>query len=327
MYDEYFIPLKIIKKILSLISKDEKINFRDLIEKNTKAIKGFGNSKPIFNPKFPIKLNARLSRIAGHIIGDGGIFNLNGTYIAHYSNQSKFLIDQLKDDVIKVFGNVEIYEFFDKRKNIYRITLPAVIGLILNIFLGEQNGSLKHVPKVILNSNRKLKSIFLAALYDDEGSISLGSNDGGGRYVEITQKNKRIIDSVEKMLREFYITPRKFVTKNLKNGNIYYKLVITGKHDLERFHKEISFTLPVKKENLKILLKSYKIDSYKRREMEKLIVKLLAENGKMSIYELAKRLNRKPEHRIRKKLMMLEREGKIKSFRKGPNNLKIYYIV
>ena len=167
----------------------------------------------------------------------------------------------------------------------------------------------------------------MRALYDDDGTVALGKN-GGGKSIGIVQKNKKIIDSVKELLKEFSIKPGKIgKKKDLKNGKTYYRLSITGKHDLERFYKEISFDLPRKREKLNFILGSYQIDSFKRGEAEHLIIKTLRKKDKISIYQLAKEINRNPGHRLRRKLITMEEEDKIKSIRVGSNNLKVYSVM
>jgi len=325
IYGDYFIPLKMVKRILDIISSEQRICIIDLIEKNIVAIKSLGNSKPIFNPKFPIKFNAKMSKITGHIIGDGGIYNLNGTYVAHYSNKSNFLINAFKKDIIDIFGNTDIYTFYDKRKDAYRITLPSIVGLILNLVLRKQNDQSKHIPKIILNADKKIKSSFLKALYDDEGDVSLGSSDGGGRSIGLSQKNKKVIDGIKKILKEFRITPGKTgKSTDYRTMTTYYNFAITGKHDFEKFAKEISFDHSEKKEKIKIMLKSYQIDRYKKGEMENKIIELLSKNN-MNFIDISKCLKRRPEHRIRKKLLNLEKNNIIAS-EKNINGFKVYYL-
>lgn len=325
IYGDYLVPLRIIKRILDIIPPEQRVDITNLIEKNIAAIKSLGGSKPIFNPKFPIKLNTKIGKTAGHIIGDGGIYNLRGTYIAHYSNKSNFLINVFRKDVIDVFGYTDIYTFYDKRKNAYRITLPSIVGLILSLFLKKQNNESKHIPKIILNADKKIKSAFLKALYDDEGCVNLGKPNGGGRSIELSQKNKKVIDETKKILREFFITPGKTSKKiDNKTGNTSYRFAITGKHDFERFAKEISFDNPEKREKIKSMLKSFKIDSYKKGEMEDKIIELLGKND-MDFRELSSCLNRKPAHRIRKKLIRLEKNNMISSERQK-NGFRMYYL-
>ncbi|MBU0899136.1 MAG: hypothetical protein KKB03_01765 [Nanoarchaeota archaeon] len=313
---ELFTPLRIIKKMLSLFSKHKKSYFIKNIEKNIEKIKTKNGSKPIKNPKLPIKNSPMLCGITGHIIGDGGIYNLNGTFIVHYSNNSQFLVNQFKKYILDVFGDIEIYEFYNKRKKAYRITVPSIIGLILSIFLRNQNGDSKHIPEMVLHSNKTYKAFFLRALFDDEGGMN-------GRAINIGMSNRNVIRKTKKMLEEFRIKPGK--TNKRKLNKNFYNFNITGRHDLERFARGIGFNHPEKKEKLTVLLKNYKIDRYKKGEMEKVILGLLSKNIQMDIYEISKKIKRKPQHRIRKKLITMEKKNMIKS-KTGKFYKKIYHL-
>lgn len=312
---ESFTPLRIIKRMLSLIP-ERRQHFIRLIENNIKMIKTKSSSKPIVNPKLPITFSSDFGRLAGHIIGDGGIFYLKGTYIAHYSNKSKFLIDQFRDCVKSIFGEVEIYEYRDKRKNAYRLSVSSFIGLVLSIFLGKQNGDSKDIPGFIIESNRYVRANFLSALFDDEGSIN-------GRSINISLSNKNAIIKLIRMLEEFDIKIGK-ITESKKN-KINYRFSITGRNNINHFARKINFSHPFKEEKLRNLIDSYVIDRYEKNEMEKLILELLRKNERMDIYEISKRIGRKPEHRIRKRLITMEKNGLLKS-EKGDLHRKIYHL-
>lgn len=88
-----------------------------LIEENTEEIKYGAVGKSIRIPKFPIRFSPILSRIAGHIIGDGGIICKKSNYTVYYSNKRKELIAQFKNDVIEIFGDVKPSYTYFKKKN------------------------------------------------------------------------------------------------------------------------------------------------------------------------------------------------------------------
>ncbi len=313
---ELFTSLRIVKNILSMFPENKKSYFISYIENNIEEIKTSSNSKSLKNPRLPIRFSPEFSGLAGHIIGDGGIFDLNGTFVAHYSNKSRFLINQFKNYILDSFGDIEIYEYYDKRKNAYRLTAPSIIGLILSIFLEQQHGDSKHIPEFIISSNKLYKTVFLRALFDDEGSIS-------GRAINISMSNKEVIIKIKKMLEEFCIKPGKIYETDKNRTN--YRINITGQHDLARFSKQIGFSHPKKKEKLITLLQNYKIDRYKIGEMENIIVNLLSKNKSSDLFKLCKQLKRKPGHRIRKKLILMESKNILRS-EIGENHKKRYYL-
>ena len=322
---QYSIPLRILNKMLNLLSQHSKDYFCTLLKSNIKEIRSTPPSKAIEEIKFPIKASLGLTSLIGHIIGDGGFGKKNDTFIIHYTNKSKVLSDSFKKDVIEVFGDTHIYEYIDKRKNAYRIQLPNIVGIILQKFCGYQSGDFKHVPEWVISSDIECKKAFIRALFDDEGTVGVGAANGSGKFLSIGMINRGVIKTLKEMLKDFGISANKVSIRKTPKGKDCFYLTITGKHDLEKFNEFIGFENPEKKTRLNQIIGSYRIDSYKRGEMEDLIIQSLLEYGGMNIYDLCRKINRKPEHRIRSKLIDLRKRGLIKSKSIGESHLKIYY--
>lgn len=255
--------------------------------------------------------------------GDGGIRFKNDDRTVYYSNNFLILIEQFKEDILKTFGEAGPYEF-DCGDGNYMIRFSNIVGLILTTFFGPLAGEFKHVPKLIISADKNCKALFLKALFDDEASVSVSEYK-----IEFEMANEAIVESVKKILEEFGIRPGKTgKRRKTKNHKMKYRFNICGKQDLEVFNEEIGFDHPEKKKKLEILLKSYQRIQYKRGEIRKLIVKTLKKTREMNIYELAKKLKRKPVFRFREQVRRLEKEGKIKSKLKkmGRTRIKIYYV-
>lgn len=176
-------------------------------------------------------------------------------------------------------------------------------------------------PKCILEADKISKSLFLRALFDDEGSVHLL-----GKSISIEMIVKDIIAGVSEILKEFGIRPSKIKERTYKKGEKSYKLYITNQTDIKRFHQFISFNHSEKKKKLKNLIKSYKLQRYKHYEIETLIIELLKNKNGITAKELTERLNRKSVPRFRTyHLWRLEKQGIIKS-RKENKGLKVYYL-
>jgi intein/homing endonuclease len=199
------------------------------------------------------------------------------------------------------------------------VLLPSIVGRILVKFCGSQVGDLKHIPNVILKANKKSKSLFLRALFDDEGSVHKTIQE-----ITFQMASKDIVEKVKRILKEFDIKAGKICErKDEGNVKIQYRINISGRANLEQFFKKIGFDHPKKRERLKIRIKSYKMFRRKKGEDEKLIIEMLKKGNKMNKYEVARKLKGKPDS-VRKKLRKLEREGMINSIRDG--KLKVYYL-
>ncbi|MDI6825604.1 MAG: hypothetical protein QMD36_00170 [Candidatus Aenigmarchaeota archaeon] len=49
------------------------------------------------------------------------------------------------------------------------VRFPKFVGIILQNLLGKMFGHFKHVPEIILNSDKIFRKLFLRALFDDVG--------------------------------------------------------------------------------------------------------------------------------------------------------------
>lgn len=323
---KYFTPLNTIIKILDLFPPEEKIKFKKLIESNIEELRfGRGQGKSIKNPKLPIKFSPELAKICGHLIGDGGIRLTKGDYAVHYTNKNPFLIEQFKQDILKIFGSIESYYYKykikDKNIDLKVIRFPSIIGVILMEFFGPMIKDTKKVLDIILDSNKKSKSLFLQALFDDEGCVS-------SNRIIIEISNKKIIEAIKNILEsEFFIQPTNISEKTHEKGQNSYRLEIHGRKDICSFYNEINFSHPKKKEKLKGYVDNYKTTILKSRkgEIKKLIIDILKKENNKNVYEIAKHLKREPKRAFKKHLFDLEKEGTVK-VKKGKNRIKIYSL-
>lgn len=295
--------LKIIKNLVQLCGRSDIL---ELIEKNISEIKfGCKVGKSVKNPKFPFILSDKLSSLAGHSVGDGGIGLGEARYIPHYTNKSPALLKNFKN-LLSSFGDMEIKKY----RNIFDadfLRAPSIVGVILVQMFGSFTRENKVVPKSIQHSGKKNKSAFLRALFDDEATV-----DVSGHKIGILMKDKPVIEGARKMFKELGIRAGKITKKEGK----YWRFRITGKKDLEEFQREIGFSHPEKKKKLNRLLNNYKIDQYKNGEIRKIMMAIIQKERSINPDELARRLERSPRGRFKMHLYQLEREKKIKWNRK-----------
>ncbi|MFQ5647912.1 MAG: LAGLIDADG family homing endonuclease, partial [Candidatus Aenigmatarchaeota archaeon] len=228
---------------------------------------------------------------------------------------------QFKKDMIRIFGDIKAYHYCYRNRNrgLMVVGFPSITGIILMKILGPMAGDLKHVPNVIVNSDKKSKALYLRALFDDEGCVS-------SKRVCIVMSNKNVMETVKDMLKEFSIETGEIAKRCFGDKwKTSFRVEIFGEHDIKLFAKEINFSHPDKKKKLRTFLEEYvhKKPKYKKGETSKLILEILKKN-EMGVNEIAKQLNRKPGHRLREQLHKLGKEGKIKS--RKERNLNIYYI-
>ena len=320
----YCISLKKLKEIVSLLPDNLKIKLLNEIEKNLEFIKfGIRNSKPIRNPKLPLVFSEnsiKLSRIIGHVIGDGGIINKPYDYHVHYTNKSKKLVEHFKNDMIEVVGNVHYSSGIGKSKTRW-IQFPSIVGIILIKMFGFQTKDLKHVPKVILYTNKETKFAFLRTLFDDEGGVSISKYT-----IAFTMTNKKVMETVKEMLKQYGINVGK-ISKIIpeENQKIKYRFVISGHEDLNSFNNVIGFEHPEKHKKLKLVLANYIRLQYKKGQFKNVVIDLLKEKGSLTITEIAKNTNRVLSGSFRDRIRKLEKEKSIVSQTKT-GKIKVYSL-
>jgi intein/homing endonuclease len=314
-----FVPLHLIEKIINILPDDKRIELKKKIEDNVKELRyGYGRAKSIKNPKLPIRFSPALFRILGHLIGDGGIRATKGDYPVYYTNKCYTLVKQFKEDVLKILGDVDTYEYHNKNDSTVMVRYPSIVGIIFIKFFGYQVSDLKHIPEIISIADKESKVMFLRALMDDEGCVS-------SNRVCFGISNRSVIENVREMLNEFGIETGVIIKRDFKEKwKTHYQFGIFGRNDLQLFENIIGFDDPKKSGKLRELIEGYrnKRSHYKRGKIKSLIVREL-ENKDMNIYELSIKLNRKPSYRLREQLYKLERDKLIKS-RIEKGRFKIY---
>lgn len=300
-----FASLGLMVNILNIIPLEKREEFKNKIENNIEELRyGYGKAKSIKNPKLPITSSPVLARTAGHLAGDGGIGLSKGDYPAYYTNQNKLLVKQFKEDVLDVFGDVYVYEYYKKSDKTTMVRFPSIVGIILMKFFGPMIGKLKHVPEVVLNADNESKRMFLRAIYDDEGCISESSN-----RVAFGVSNKQIAESVQRMLRDFGIRPGVITKRDATDKwEANYQFGITGKDILE-FNKNIGFSHEDKKHKLERYLQNRKF-CHKKGEQGCLILNLL-KNRSMTAREISKKLGIEISRNFRKQLFILQKSNKV----------------
>lgn len=320
----YFLSMNLLDKLLDICSEDKKLEFRKRIENNVEEVKVRSRSSSIKNPRFPIRLTETLARIAGHSVGDGGI---NNSFIVHYTNENSELLDSFRKDILETFGKVKCGSYTHKNKeHIKTIWFPRIVGLLLAKMIGKQVKKYKHVPKIILESDNNLKSIFLGALFDDEGRVNVDAYT-----ISIMMTGKKLIKDVKKLLEEIDIScgkisviePDEFSFGKKYKMRLKYQFYISGKISLKRFSELINFNHFRKKIDMKNLIQKYK--TYKFEELKELVLEQLRLNSNgINAFEISEKLNRKSSGSFRQFLCKLEKKGMISSVKR--NNLKTYVV-
>jgi len=188
------------------------------------------NTKKI--PKSSEELTKEKIRLIGHCQFDGSLVNMKGYKAVAYTNKSKFLINQFKQDMLKVYGlyPTDIRIKGEKIFNIRYCCLAALLDLDKLL----ENG----IPKQIMNASKKEKLIFLKTFWDDEGSVHFGITKSGkdnlhiNRYVEAFCEDEIIRKQLIKLHEDLGFSMLLFDKK----------IRLSKKDNLIKFNNEIGFS-------------------------------------------------------------------------------------
>jgi len=249
-------------------------------EKQILGIKGVKTSRMIYNPKLNLTLSSELAQILANLYCDGTIVESN-CYTATYYNSYMELISRFKNNVVKVFGQVDLYEW---KTNVNAINLPAFIGKLLYHKFQLYNDN---VPPQIMNSTEEIKSSYLQAVFDDEGSIHKQHGQ-----IRIKMKPESYIEDIQKLVHEFGMeTSQVIKEQDKRNGRSYYYFLISGMYNIRKFHDAIGFFHPKKKNLIIMHLNNIKTQNYGYKA-KNLVYNVLQENGPLTAKQIAVKLNR-----------------------------------
>src|SRR3989344_2117972 len=283
------------------------INFCE-IELNLVKIKdiSYGSKIKYKNITIPSKVSIDLCRIAGHLCGDGGLSINTGLYTVYYANKEKNLINNFRDSMYCLFRTEGNEQYTN---NIFQISYDSLIGLMLWSIFGNMSNEDKHIPKIILNSNKRFKAEFIKSLFDDEASVRLKEHK-----IEIKLANEDLIKSLKELLMNLGIKTGEYKEhsyyRKIKNKK-QFRIIISGRKNILNYYKNIGFNHIKKIRLLKETIESYKYTHYTKEDFKKIIPDLLNKNKELTMVKIAKKIGRKPHSQLNKILMDLVKNNKI----------------
>jgi len=198
--------------------------------------------------KIPKRISKDIVKLYGHLISDGHISNGIGVYSLGYCNKEIILINDVKRIILKHFkkeGNL-----YKNKNECYSYTIVSKV--IWNYFkFFDRN-------KILNCKSEKIKSSFLQACFDDEGHVSKRG------YISISQKDKKYIEDIKKLLCDLGIKKTKeYEIYNKTYHKVYYCLRISCK-DNYLFKERVGFLHPKKDKRLNNYL--IRIEKWNNRE-------------------------------------------------------------
>ncbi len=197
------------------------------------------------------------SRLLGHVFGDGSIHKNKKYFI--YTNATSELQSEVNKTIIGLLGKVP-FNIGTSIAGTPRYQYSNKVGKFLlkkGAPLGSKIMQKTSVPKWILDGNEKIQTIFLGALFDDDGYFR---DSAKCRQIVLkTAKVSYLEDSLRdylaqiiQMLGNLGISTSDIKSDQLKTRKDGCEIVslrfwITGKNNIMKFHEKIQLSHPSKK--------------------------------------------------------------------------------
>ena len=185
------------------------------------------------------------SYILGVLCGDGYLSSKDG-YISLEVIDDDF-IQEFKNCITQVYGpNFEgsIKNTKGRKKRL----LVVGIKMVRNIEddLPKSKTLEWRVPKKLFISNDICRSYFLKGIFDSDGSVH------GKHSLDLTSTNFNGLNDIKRLLETIDI-----ISSEVRKDGSCYKLYITSKENILKFHKKVGFSISKKSKKLNNLVMSY----------------------------------------------------------------------
>ncbi len=230
------------------------------------------------------------------------------------TNKDKGILDEFerfcKTIKIKYLRKDKELNYYKYR--VFNTTLGQIFNTIFKIPV-ENKSKNAYVPEWMKNAEENLLSKALQGAFDGDGGIQFGKDSSKTRRIRFNTGSLQYAKDVRECLDKFKINSTLFKDPR-KGKNVYYVQISKKKH-MEIFRQKIGFLHAHKNEKLKKLLDSYG-KYYHLDEFEKIVKKLLEDEGKLTITQIAFLANRKMST-ISEQISKLENKGVVNTKRIG----------
>lgn len=202
-----------------------------------------------------IKISSRCKNVIETNILDENFATLLGYFIAEGCIREYFIeLAIFEDDIINnvktALDNIGLHFVYryDKTQTIrHRINSKHLVEILRSMDCYHKSKD-KHIPEKIFNSPQNVKSAFLRAYFDGDGSAANGT-------ISCESRSKKLVEELQKLLLSFGIISSTFshafsrTYKENINTGMSYVLNITG-NNMNIFHEKIKFGLLRKQKSL-----------------------------------------------------------------------------
>jgi intein/homing endonuclease len=197
--------------------------------------------KDFIKIKFPILASPELASVIGHSIGDGNVSERQFSFF----NQSIELVDEVIKNTNIAFDTDVVPEIFEKSGG-QEIEFPTNIALLVNLAgspIGEKVKRDFRIPNWIKCGNKEIKSAFIRALIDDEGSINKSNIVFGmAKKEELLESHRIFIEELKEILLNLGVESNPIQKPLRINSGSVQLFFSIGKKELPKFIKNVGFT-------------------------------------------------------------------------------------
>ena len=188
--------------------------------------------------KLPKSMNNDLAFLLGALVAEGSFHQKQ----ILFNNQDPEFYRKVKNIIESQFAGVKLYERQIKG-NCWELSLyhQRAVKFLENIGLNNNVSSKKEIPFTILRSKKELIRQFLTGLFEGDGCVIVHKDKRhNGKSIELAynSKSQKLIEQLKTLLLNFgVVTSLPYKDKR----NSCYKLLVSGRENIQKFQKEINF--------------------------------------------------------------------------------------
>lgn len=197
---KYGVPLWYLRKTVEVWEKATGKSAEQIPDELLERVQEFGLRKVRTRVRLPRFMSPDLAYLAGVIIGDGWIIS-NGNMVGVVNGDEKYL--QAIGQLFKRLFNFDAIIRRDPRKvHTYFLEVHSrvIVYFLTSVFGFRKGKKASLIPTVFENYQKGMLMEFIAGFFDTDGAI-----DGRARTIKFTQKSKKILMQIKKVLADAYI--------------------------------------------------------------------------------------------------------------------------
>ncbi|MFQ6129384.1 MAG: LAGLIDADG family homing endonuclease [Candidatus Hadarchaeaceae archaeon] len=274
------LPLKVFRLIAQLLNKP-----LYEMEKGVIGVKASRYCKDTINLKFPIKINEDWAYLSELIRTDGHINRSNQIFIVNTNVDVIRCANQLFVQVGVPNNKVKIHQRKDRTfvVSVLNVTLGSIFSTLFQIPRGNKSGFVR-IPEFISKSPYIVRCAALRGTFDGDGAVDVVS-----KQIDFRSKNTKYLEDIKHLLKSFGIN------SHVDQGGERQRLRISHELNIRKFQTLIGFNHSKRKQKLAKLLSSYKFHMSPYGKAKEVILKTIAELGKCSRFQIAKKIQKHPD--------------------------------